>query len=113
MSYATFYFMEISHERPNIDEVAAAVADLADPHGTAPDPQFWKQVLQGELDAKWYESEAHLRRISRRWPNVLFTLSGEGEDHDDQWIQYHQNGRMHEDRRPPWQPAPFDPGKLS
>lgn len=45
-------------------------------------------------EIKWYEHEEELREFSKRYPDVLFTLKGEGEEQGDLWIKYFQNGKM-------------------
>jgi hypothetical protein len=45
-------------------------------------------------DIKWYEHEDHMRAISEKYPEVLFTLSGEGEESGDIWKKYFLNGKM-------------------
>lgn len=46
------------------------------------------------LDAKWYDHEDHMKSLSKVYPDVLFTLHGEGEDEDDKWNKYFKNGKM-------------------
>lgn len=41
---------------------------------------------------KWYEWEEEMTEISEKFPRVLFTLTGEGEDAGDLWIAYFRNG---------------------
>ena len=53
-----------------------------------------------------------MRKVSRRHPEAVFTLRGEGEDPGDRWVEYHQNGRIQVERLPEWTPPPFDPAKL-
>ena len=43
---------------------------------------------------KWYEHQLDMRRFSSKFPNVLFVLSGEGEENDDMWVEYYRNGLM-------------------
>jgi hypothetical protein len=43
---------------------------------------------------KWYEHEADLRALSARFPGVLFTLSGEGQEARDLWTAYHRDGLL-------------------
>lgn len=43
---------------------------------------------------KWYEHEEELKKFSKLYPDVLFELSGEGEDPGDIWKKYFKNGKM-------------------
>jgi hypothetical protein len=41
---------------------------------------------------KWYEHEEDIKGISEMFPDVLFTLDGEGEDSGDVWRKWFKNG---------------------
>lgn len=61
--------------------------------------------------AKWYDHDRDMLILAWRFPGVLFTLHGEGDNQDDLWMSYYLNGRMQ------YCPAvityeDFDPGKL-
>lgn len=43
---------------------------------------------------KWYEHEEEMRSFSRKYPNVIFILSGAGEEQGDLWKKYFKNGKM-------------------
>lgn len=45
-----------------------------------------------EEEMKWYDATSDMIKLSERFPNVLFELSGEGEEHDDIWREYYHNG---------------------
>lgn len=45
------------------------------------------------MNAKWYEYEKDMRKISEQFPDVIFTVSGEGEENDDIWRAYFKNGK--------------------
>jgi hypothetical protein len=43
---------------------------------------------------KWYDHEKEVAQFSTIYPDVLFELSGEGEDSGDIWKKYFKNGKM-------------------
>ena len=45
-------------------------------------------------DTKWYSHEKDLRKFSLNFPDVVFTLEGEGEESGDIWKKYFQDGLM-------------------
>lgn len=42
---------------------------------------------------KWYDHESDMIAFSRKYPDVLFTLYGAGEESGDIWRQYFLNGK--------------------
>lgn len=45
-------------------------------------------------NSKWYDYEADMCLLSKRFPGILFHLYGEGEVHDDIWDAYFLDGKM-------------------
>jgi hypothetical protein len=43
--------------------------------------------------AKWYDNDEDLRDFSKRYPDILFELHVEGEESEDIWKLYVQNGK--------------------
>jgi beta-glucanase (GH16 family) len=43
---------------------------------------------------KWYDHERHVAMISKKYPNVVFKLIGEGEESGDMWAKYFKNGMI-------------------
>ncbi len=43
-------------------------------------------------EVKWYDWERHLSKTSETFPDVIFILSGEGEENGDIWKAYARNG---------------------
>lgn len=42
---------------------------------------------------KWYDCNKDMREYSKSYPDVLFEISGEGEEGGDIWIKYFRNGK--------------------
>lgn len=43
---------------------------------------------------KWYDHEEELKSFSKNYPDVIFTLKGEGEQPGDIWKKYFKNGKV-------------------
>ena len=44
-------------------------------------------------ECKWYESDNDMKAFSQKHPDALFQLDGVGEENDDVWRQWWQNGK--------------------
>ena len=53
-----------------------------------------EDFLSGSDQTKWYTHEEDIKKFSKRFPTVLFTLKGEGEESGDMWFKYFKNGKM-------------------
>ena len=85
MGYYTYLSIEIDREEPTVEQVAETVADVSKDTDVA----FWRSALTGETEVKWYDGTADMKQVSRRYPEAVLTLRGEGEDPDDRWVEYH------------------------
>jgi len=90
MSYLTYYLLQIESQNPiEHENVIAGLressADAREALFSAGDPNRW---------STWYEHEDDMRQLSSRFPDMLFTLSGEGEENEDIWVKYFKAGRM-------------------
>lgn len=45
-------------------------------------------------DAKWYDWQNHLKIVSKKFPEELIRIEGEGEESGDIWKAYFKNGKM-------------------
>lgn len=62
-------------------------------------------------DAKWYQHVSDMRELSSFFPDLIFTLSGVGEEKEDMWREYYKNGKcQREDAKITFDP--FDESKL-
>ena len=50
------------------------------------------------FEAKWYNHEEDLEKISKKYPDIAFSVEGDGEDFDDHWIQYWHNGKSYSEK---------------
>ena len=64
------------------DEVIRELVDLSG----------YEHLFDGDTH-KWYEYDENMREISQKYPNLLFTLSGEGEESGDRWRAYYKAGK--------------------
>lgn len=46
-----------------------------------------------EDSIKWYNCEKDMRDVSIAFPNIVLTVSGEGEESGDIWKGYFKNGK--------------------
>ena len=45
---------------------------------------------------KWYQHDDDMKKLSEKFPNVIFTLEGTGEEPGDQWKKYYFDGKVQE-----------------
>lgn len=45
-------------------------------------------------NAKWYDRDADMILLSKRFPDMIFFLEGDGEDSDDRWGNYYCGGKV-------------------
>ena len=114
MSYRTDYYLNIAEGGPGHAEVAGKLAERAElsafqSRGSAKD---WEPVITGSCPISWYTHQDDMKRVSKHWPGILFTLTGTGEDPGDQWTEYHMDGKVQEERPPSWTPKAFSPELL-
>ena len=50
-------------------------------------PELIKQLIadNGDNDWKWYDWREDMEKLAKKFPNITFVLSGDGEDSDDIW----------------------------
>ena len=80
MGYYTYFTIEVIPDQPD---------DL---------PQVFKDVTDIDFtelsndSIKWYDYQSNMSDISRKYPNHVFKLTGDGEDYDDKWQAVFVNG---------------------
>lgn len=95
MGYYTDYNLSVFQYPENIfwenlpwEKLNAAVDDI--------DGGIFEKWTQGEwnCNAKWYSQDADMWKLSVQFPDILFLLHGDGDEADDVWDEYWQNGCM-------------------
>jgi hypothetical protein len=61
---------------------------------------------------KWYEHTDDMIMVSMKYPKVIFSLYGNGEENGDMWVEYFMNGNVQTERAVITY-ADFDPEKLN
>ena len=70
----------------------------------------YSSLFDGEA-IKWYDHDSEMRTVSAKYPDLLFTLVGVGEESGDMWCKYYQAGKcQHELARIEY--GKFDPALL-
>lgn len=46
-------------------------------------------------ECKWYEHDSDMQELSKEFPELVFKLSGEGEESGDIWVKYYKGGKCH------------------
>src|SRR5262245_45176353 len=105
MGYYTKYKLEVETDNPlEIESMKYILTDISG----------WNQdsVFDGYGDGqKWYDHENDMKELSRRYPDAVFHLHGEGEENEDIWEKHFKNGKT-KVCKAQIVIAPFDPKEL-
>lgn len=104
MGYYTNYYLTakgfkeaLSEEKAN--QLAEDIRKSTELEDICSYDSFWCKGYQVEAsaEAKWYDCEDDMYELSKRWPDVLFDLTGNGEESTDIWEYYFLNGEVQKD----------------
>jgi hypothetical protein len=87
MGYYTSYTLKADKQE---DEIGSYIES-----GVRPDLKYiFENSYDNEWygDSRWYEHDAEMCDLSLVFPDVLFTLTGEGEESGDIWRKWYRNG---------------------
>ncbi len=82
MGYRTRFELEIIENNNTEIDYAEEIGELSD-YGDCFDDEI-----------KWYDHEEHMKEYSKKYPETVFCLKGEGDENDDIWAKYFKNGKM-------------------
>ena len=55
--------------------------------------RMWLNILCGDDSTKWYDYEIDMVRVSKKYPDILFTLDRKGEESGDLTKEYFLGGK--------------------
>ena len=95
MGYYTWYALDHNCEDEDVfDSIVDKMEEIGIFEGGGFDANKTQMCFDTMDLARWYEWEADMREVSSAFPNVLFTLSGAGDDSGDLWKAYFVGGKM-------------------
>ena len=105
MGYYTRYSLQVSQLTDELDK-------FLENHEHDYGENFYSDLMTGNVDTiKWYDHDKDMIALSLKFPDIVFTLKGEGEESGDIWLKYYKNGKMQE-ARAMITFEKFDPSKL-
>lgn len=107
MGYETDYSLRILKTRFAVSEIAPTFVDITctdeglsiiDDLRQSNESAEYCLDFEGESEAyaKWYDHNFDMLEFSKKYPDILFKLHGEGERNGDLWDKYFLNGKMQE-----------------
>ena len=97
MGYYTTFELEI-HEKPEDFDVDKLDLFMMKQKRKDNDFMYPFSCVDGEFEddhgaTKWYQCDKELPILSKAFPEVVFKLSGEGEESGDIWTTYYKGGK--------------------
>jgi len=85
MGYYTQHELQVFNTDEPVEKFEHEISEIA----------YGKNTEDSLFDAevKWYDHDEHMRKISKKYPDVLFELTGYGEEKLDFWRTYYKNGK--------------------
>ena len=89
MGYMTYFELEVRGEPSDVAQLTANAQKYSDEN------VFWEvnlMFMRDQASWKWYSWEEDMIEFSSNYPNILFLLSGDGEDRGDVWFARIKDG---------------------
>ena len=83
MSYFTDFIMSFDTSVVNEQEVYDYIKEISG-------EEFQTDLLY----SRWMNHVGDMKKVSLKFPDILFTLEGQGDCHGDLWFKYFKNGKV-------------------
>jgi hypothetical protein len=83
MGYYTRHTLEIIEGNDYVTDYEQEIGELS---------EYGSSTFNDEI--KWYNHENDMLQYSKKHPNTIFKIIGEGEENGDMWHEYYKNGNM-------------------
>jgi hypothetical protein len=95
MGYRTYYNLNITNADGSDlgEERRAEIIDALRGENEEAEYSF-NEAGEAEEENTWYEHVKEMAEFSKKYPDVLFCLEGEGEESHDLWEKYFLNGKV-------------------
>ena len=100
MGYYTMFNLEVrgvDGAHPLTEEKLAEIGKAFDEIFGEEDA-FESLISEYYPEWKWYTCDYDLGKLSTKFPDVIFTLEGKGEDREDWWIAEYWNGNIQKNK---------------
>lgn len=99
MGYCTNFELRLYGEKDSIIAAFKRIEELTDNLITwSCGDDILTEILDGNaayFEAKWYSRKKDIVKVAKEFPDVSFTLEGQGEHREDWWVIEAQNGKTH------------------
>lgn len=86
MGYRTYHTLTATKGDEDVtDEYISRAADICG---------VGVSVLYGASEAKWYDHDLDMLKLTAEFPDVLFRLEGHGEGDADIWVEWYTHGAL-------------------
>lgn len=86
MGYYTIYELSIAKGEADFEEVINKLNEIAG-------YMIFEDAESPYANAKWYECDKDMCKLSLQFPGVSFLLEGAGEEQPDLWRAYYRDGK--------------------
>ena len=92
MGYLTNYKLDVKNEH---HDQADAFFKWAETKPDVVSGYSLEHFLRSDHDTvKWYDHDKDMKEISKKFPELVFELCGEGEESGDIWKKYYKDGKV-------------------